>query len=257
MNGEMSLLLARMTFLLGQMQEAMGHMFARNEAIKSQIQQSAAKAKYSECEDTADAQYLALEEAIRQQRKSEAWQRKLPPVRVVEPLVATGISLGLSNWRLEMNGWRLVAKGEGFEVSLHPEERSLLLCVAQAPCQFLTPHEVRELNRSLVASTSDAGSTCIAEGDAGLDAGEQAIDVLHTKVIARLRRRMRMNGYVLPLRASTAGSIYIDETTNLAQRAGRRPGGPKPFLSQSGEREKRTSRSGFRGAASEAVGSQP
>lgn len=129
-----------------------------------------------------------------------------------------------------MNGWRLVADEKGFEVRLRPQERSLLLRVAHAPSQFLAPHEVRELNRSLATSVVD-----VPGRDEDAQQGEASIDLLHTKVIGRLRRRMRTHGHLLPLRTSAAGSVYVDEGGDLPRPIRRRPGVSKARHSQRSE----------------------
>ena len=237
MNDDLGILVTRMSFLLGQVQEALGHVLARSKAIESPEQQSSVhKTLGSEADSTDGAQYLALEDAIREQRKRELWQQQPPSAGAVQPPLAADISLGASSWRLAMNGWTLMAHEGGFEMQLRPQERLLLLCVGKAPGQFLAPHEVRELNRSLAASSGG---------------GEEAVDLLHTKVIGRLRQRMRTNGHLLPLRASPAGSIYVDGSSDLPRRARRRTGGIKPFHSPKSEKAMGTSHSDIRIAAGE------
>ncbi|KPU98297.1 hypothetical protein APR48_29410 [Variovorax paradoxus] len=221
-----------MGLLLEQLQETVGDLLVCNESNRHRAQVlPAAKPTPSEADSTTDAQYRALEEAIRQQRKTEMRDKLRPGQPVAQPVAAAEVSLGSSRWRLAMNGWRLVADEKGFEVRLRPQERSLLLRVAHAPSQFLAPHEVRELNRSLATSVVD-----VPGRDEDAQQGEASIDLLHTKVIGRLRRRMRTHGHLLPLRTSAAGSVYVDEGGDLPRPIRRRPGVSKARHSQRSEK---------------------
>jgi len=223
-NGEMHILLARMGFLLEQLQETVEDLLVCNESTRNRVQGPlTAEPAPSETDSATNAQYLALEEAIRQQRRSEIREKLRPGSPAAPPVAAAEVSLGSSGWRLAMNGWRLVADEKGFEVRLRPQERSLLLRVAHAPSQFLSPHEVRELNRSLATSIGDVAGVLIPGSDEGAKEGEASIDLLHTKVIGRLRRRMRTHGHLLPLRTSAAGSVYVDEAGDLPRPIRRRP----------------------------------
>ncbi len=237
MNGEMRILLARMDLLLEQLRETVGDLLLCNESSRNRAQvPPVAKAAPSEAESATNAQYLALEEAIRQQRRTEMRERPRPDQPAAQTAPAAEVSLGSSSWRLAMNGWRLVADEKGFEVRLRPQERSLLLRVAHAPSQFLAPHEVRELNRSLATSIGDVAGAFIPGSDEGAEEGEASIDLLHTKVIGRLRRRMRTHGHLLPLRTSAAGSVYVDEGGDLPRQIRRRPGVSKARHSQRSEK---------------------
>jgi hypothetical protein len=232
-NGEMHILLARMGLLLEQLQETVGDLLVCNESNRNRVQlPPATKPAPGEADSATDAQYLALEEAIRQQRRSEVREKLRPGRPVAPPAAAAEVSLGSSSWRLAMNGWRLVADEKGFEVRLRPQERSLLLRVAHAPSQFLAPHEVRELNRSLATSVVDVAGAFVPGRDEDAEEGEASIDLLHTKVIGRLRRRMRTHGHLLPLRTSAAGSVYVDEGGDLPRQIRRRPGVSKTRHSQ-------------------------
>jgi hypothetical protein len=237
MNGEMRILLARMGLLLEQLQETVSDLLICNESSKNRAQvPSTAKAAPSEAESATDAQYLALEEAIRQQRVTEMRDKLRPGQPAAQPVAAAEVSLGSSRWRLAMNGWRLVADEKGSEVRLRPQERSLLLRVAHAPSQFLAPHEVRELNRSLATSVVDVAGAFVPGRDEDAEEGETSIDLLHIKVIGRLRRRMRTHGHLLPLRTSAAGSVYVDEGGDLPRQIRRRPGASKVRHSQRSEK---------------------
>ncbi|QRF63265.1 hypothetical protein [Variovorax paradoxus] len=253
MSSDIGELLVRMTVLLGQLQQTLNDIAVCNESIKDCRRQHAGEPPSSEVDGATHAQYVALEEAIRQQTEQAARARQSACAQVTPPPSSGEIFLGSSSWRLSMNGWRL-AKEEGVEVRLRPQERSLLLRVARAPSQFLAPHEVKELNRSLVDSADNVAKIDAAEEDIGSQAGEETLDLLHTKVIGRLRRRMRMNGHLLPLRMSAAGSVYVDEAGDLPRATRRRPGAPNPLHPQRMDKAKSAPRPDIRIATGLTVG---
>jgi hypothetical protein len=124
-------------------------------------------------------------------------------VLTLEPAVA----LGSTGWTLKEVGWTLNAPDGKGRLHLDEDERAMLLHIAQAPGNRICLGDVQAL-----LGVPEA-----------LRSSENEVSMRHVFIVHRLRARLKLLGYRLPLRALREGGYSLVENLSSSPRRDSRP----------------------------------